>query len=83
MKTLEGIVAGLLADKKMKRKDLAKKMGIVPETLKKKLTGKCAFSIDDARVIATELGDDDPFAVFDDLCRAAIGVPTSLHTKRN
>ncbi len=83
MKTLEGIVAGLLADKKMKRKDLAKKMGIVPETLKKKLSNKCAFSVEDARIIPVELGDDDPFAVFDDLCRAAIGVPTSLHTKRN
>lgn len=33
MKTLEGIVAGLLADKKMKRKDLAKKNGYRPRNL--------------------------------------------------
>jgi len=54
---------GLLAEKRMSQKEMARKIGIAPKTFYEKMS-KGVFGSDEIEVMITELGIEDPAAIF-------------------
>lgn len=66
MRTLEGFIAGWLAENKVKRQDLAERSGVSLTTLNARVAGRTDITISFARRLAAIL--DVPV---DEICRLA------------
>ena len=55
---------GLIVEKSISQLELAKSMGLTPQTLNRKLNGKSEFSIVEADTISKLLGISDPCKFF-------------------